>query len=169
MVSSGVRKDRNRDGYFKRNASQLPANVLEMLSNASAHEKRRLVNEVVVRDSKGSWTINVASAILKEWQEKYVDVRKDKGLVTKPSGLAATMWGGWAGLEDAKKRGEVWVVTHSGKDYYQWREFTETEREEHRGGVATQGSRKLDKASYQKINRALEEFDWDLKLSPKVL
>ena len=35
--------------------------------------------------------------------------------------------------------------------------------------MATQGSRKLDKASYQKINRALEEFDWDLKRSPKEL
>ena len=122
-----------------------------------------------MRDSKGSWTINVASAILKEWQEKYVDVRKDKGLVTKPSGLAATMWGGWAGLEDAKKRGGVWVVTHSGKDYHQWRDFTETEREGHRGGVATEGSRQLELATYHTINRALQEREWDLHLTPKEL
>ena len=61
------------------------------------------------------------------------------------------------------------MVTQNGKEYYQWREFTETEREGHRGGVATEGSRKLDKASYQKINRALEEINWDLKLSPKEL
>ena len=140
-----------------------------MLKTAKPAEKRRLANSVVTRDSTGSWSINVQSAVLKEWQEKYVDVRKDKGLVSKPPGLAATMWGGWAGLEDAKKRGEVWVVTYSGKDYYQWREFTETEREGHRGGVATEGRRKLDKASYQKINRALEEISWDLKLSPKEL
>ena len=154
---------------MKRNASQLPAHVMEMVKTANPTEKRRLANSVVERDSTGSWSINVQSAVLKEWQEKYVDVRKDKGLVSKPPGLAARLWGGWGGLEDARKREEVWMVTQSGKDYYQWREFTETERDGHRGGVATKGSRKLEVASYHTINRALQERKWDLQLTPKEL
>ena len=113
-----------------------------------------MVNEVVARDDKsGQWYINVQSAILKEWQEKYLDIRKDKGLVTKPPGLAASLWGGWAGLQEAKKRGEIWTVTAEGKDYYQWREFSEIEREGQRGGLATQGTRKLDLPDYTKINK----------------
>ena len=105
---------------------------MEKLKGATANDRRRLTNEVVVRDDNGNWSINVSAPILTEWQEKYVDVRKDKGLITKPAGLAATMWGGWTSLKDATHRGEVWVVVHKEKDYYQWREFTETEREGHR-------------------------------------
>ena len=142
---------------------------MEKLKGASAQDQRKLTNEIVVRDGNGSWKINVSAPILTEWQEKYVDVKKDKGLVTKPPGLAANMWGGWSGLADAKKREEVWVVTANGKEYYQWREFTETEREGHRGGVATKGSRKLEVSSYHTINRALQERKWDLQLTPKEL
>ena len=90
-------------------------------------------------DSNGQWYINVNSAILKEWQEKYVDVRKDKGVVTKPPGLAAPLWGGWAWLQEAEKRGEILTVTSEGKYYYQWREFSEIEREGQRGGLARRG------------------------------
>ena len=161
--------DRNRDGYLRRNLNHLPADVVEKLKSSTANDRRRLTNEVVVRDDNGNWSINVSAPILKEWQEKYVDVRKDKGLITKPAGLAATMWGGWTSLKDATHRGEVWVVVHKEKDYYQWREFTETEREGHRGGVSTQGRRKLDLATYHTINRALQERKLDLQLRPKEL
>ena len=81
---------------------------------------------------------------MKELQEKYVDVRQNKGVVTKPAGLAAALWGGWPGLEEAIKRGGIWTVTNEGKHYYQWREFSEIEREGHRGGSVTEGTRELD-------------------------
>ena len=90
------------------------------------------MNDVVERDEEnGNWTINVNAAVLKEWQEKYLDVRTDRGVVTKPPGLAAALCGGWPGLEDAIKRGGMWTVTNDGKHYYQWREFSEIEREGH--------------------------------------
>ena len=140
-----------------------------MFNKATVGEKRKLVNEVVEQDADGNWTINVRSAVLKEWKQKYIDVRKDSGLISKPAGLAAQQWGGWAGLDDAKKRGEVWIVQYSGKDYYQWKEFAEIEREGYRGGVSTEGIRKLDVATYKRINGALEKWDWNLKLTPKEL
>ena len=42
---------------------------------------------------------------------------KIKGVVTKPAGLAAALWGGWPGLEEAIKRGGIWTVTNEGKTY----------------------------------------------------
>ena len=62
---------------------------MQMFNKASVGDKRRLVNEVVTRDSQGEWSINVHAAVLTEWNEKYVDVRKDKGLISKRGGLAA--------------------------------------------------------------------------------
>ena len=112
------------------------------------------------------WYINVKAAILKEWQEKYLDVRKDKGVITKPGGLAAALWGGWAGLDEARKRGEVWTVTAEGREWYQWREFSEVEREGHRGGLVTEGTRKLDLADYTKINKTLSQYGCTLDLQP---
>ena len=135
-----------------------------MFNKATLGEKRKLVNEVVTRGPDGEWSINVQAAVLTEWNEKYVDVRKDKGLISKPAGLAAQEWGGWSALEDAKKRGDAWIVTHNDRDYYQWREFTEIEREGHRGGVTTQGTRKLDVENYKRINLALEKWGWNLSL-----
>ena len=129
----------------------------------------RALREIVVRDGNGSWKINVSAPILKEWQEKYIDVRKDKGLVTKPPGIAASMYGGWAGLAEAEKRNEVWRVAHDGQEYYQWREFTEIEREGHRGGVTTSGSRKLDNDSYKVANRALSHWGCSLDLTPAAI
>ena len=169
MVKAGVRKDRNRDEYWKRNQHQLPVSVIEQFNKATPTQRRTLVNKVVTQDPNGSWYINVNSAILKEWQGKYVDVRKDRGLVSKPPGLASTLWGGWGGLEDAKKRGEVWLVETNGKEYYQWREFTETEREGHRGGLVSEGTRKLDVEEYKRLNGALEQYNWNLQLTPKEL
>ena len=67
-----------------------------MFNKASVSEKRRLVNEVVSRDAQGEWSLNLQAAVLTEWNEKYVDVRKDKGLISKPAGLAAQEWGGWS-------------------------------------------------------------------------
>ena len=131
MVEVGVRKDRNRDGYFKRNVHLLEPSIIQMFNKATVGEKRKLVNDIVEQDSEDHWRINVRSAVLKEWKEKYIDVRKDSGLISKPAGLAAQQWGGWTSLNDAQRRGEVWVVTHNDKEYYQWREFTETEREGH--------------------------------------
>mgnify|MGYP003314065942 CR=1 FL=1 len=123
-VGGGVRSIENIQNLLKAGADKV--------SIYSAAIKAR---DIIKKSSKffGSQGIVVA-----------VDVKKDNGLVTKPPGLAANMWGGWSGLADAKKREEVWVVTANGKDYYQWREFTETEREGHRGGVSTEGTRKLD-------------------------
>ena len=142
MVS---KKDRTKDGFFRRNFSQLPQSIRDEYPKATLGAKRRLVNEVVAKDGhSGQWYINVKAAILKELQEKYVDVRQDKGVVTKPAGLAVALWGGWPGLEEAIKRGGIWTVTNEGKNYYQWREFSEIEREGHRGGLVTEGTRKLD-------------------------
>ena len=87
----------------------------------------------------------------------------------KPRGLAAQQWGGWTGLEDARKRGDVWIVTYNDREYYQWREFQEIEREGQRGGVSTQGTRKLDVENYNRINLALEKWQWNLQLTPKEL
>ena len=142
---------------------------MQMFNKASVGDKRRLVNEVVTRDAQGEWSINVQAAVLTEWNEKYVDVRKDKGLISKPGGLAAQQWGGWTGLEDARKRGDVWIVTYNDREYYQWREFQEIEREGQRGGVSTQGTRKLDVENYNRINLALEKWQWNLQLTPKEL
>ena len=169
MVAIGVRKDRNRDGYFKRHIHKLPERIMQMFAKASRAEKRKLVNQCVVRGPDGEWSINVQSAILTEWNEKYVDVRKDKGLISKPAGLAAQEWGGWSALADAKNRGDVWIVSHNDRDYYQWREFTEIEREGHRGGVTTSGSRKLDNDSYKVANRALSHWGCSLDLTPAAI
>ena len=163
-------KDRNKDGFFQRNFDQLPQVIQEKFKTAKTGAKRDLVNDVVVRDPQtGQWYINIQSAVLKEWQEKYIDVRKDKGLVTKPPGIAASMYGGWAGLADAEKRKEVWRVVHDGQEYYQWREFTEVEREGHRGGVTTSGTRKLDQASYKVATRALMHWGCSLDLTPTAI
>ena len=162
-----MRKDRNRDGYFKRHIHKLPERIMQMFAKASSADKRKLVNQCVVRGPDGEWSINVHSAILNEWNGKYVDVRKDLGLISKPAGLAAQAWGGWPALFAAKERGDVWVVTLNGRDYFQWREFTEIEREGQRGGVSTQGTRKLDVENYKRINLALEKRDWNLQLTPK--
>ena len=169
LVEIGVRKDRNRDGFFKRNTHKLPAEIIQMFNKATTAEKRKVVNEVVVRGTDGEWALNLQAAVLTEWNEKYTDVRKDRGLISKPAGLAAQEWGGWSALADAKNRGDVWIVSHNDRDYYQWREFTEIEREGHRGGVTTQGTRKLDVENYKRINLALEKWEWNLELKPKEL
>ena len=142
---------------------------MQIFNKASVGDKRKLVNEVVTRDAQGEWTINVRAAVLNEWNQKYVDVRKDKGLISKPGGLAAQQWGGWTGLDDARKRGDVWIVTHKRREYYQWREFQEIEREGHRGSVSTEGTRKLDVESDKRINGALEKWQWNVQLTPKEL
>ena len=76
-------------------------------------------------------------------------------------------------LQDWRPRcgaaGEVWIVETNGKEYYQWREFTETEREGQRGGLSTEGTRKLDVDSYRRLNGALEQYNWNLQLTPKEL
>ena len=167
MVAIGVRKDRNRDGYFKRHIHKLPERIMQMFAKASRADKRKLVNQCVVRGPDGEWSINVHSAILNEWNGKYVDVRKDSGLISKPAGLAAQAWGGWSALFDAKERGDVWVVTLNGRDYFQWREFTEIEREGQRGGVSSQGTRKLGDENYKRIDLALEKPDFNLQLTQK--
>ena len=115
MVS---KKDRTKDGLFRRNFSQLLQSIRDEYPKATLGAERRLVNEVVAKDGhSGQWYINVKAAILKELQGKYVDVRQDNGVVTKPAGLAAALWGGWPGLEEAIKRGGIWTVTNEGKTY----------------------------------------------------
>ena len=112
------KKDRTKDGLFRRNFSQLPQSIRDEYPKATLGAERRLVNEVVAKDGhSGQWYINVKAAILKELQGKYVDVRQDNGVVTKPAGLAAALWGGWPGLEEAIKRGGIWTVTNEGKTY----------------------------------------------------
>ena len=100
---------------------------------------------------------------------KYVDVRHDRGLITKPAGIAASLYGGWAGLAEAEKRNEVSRVTCGGQEYYQWREFTEIEREGHRGGVETRGSRKPDLPNYKLLNRALSHYGCAMDLTPTAI
>ena len=165
------RKDRNKDGFFNRNFNQLPLAVREQFANAKCAKKRELVNQVIVKNDEGKWQINLGAQILAEWQEKYLDVSKSRGLVTKPAGRASHMWGGWKELEDAVKRKEVWTVTNPGDPtvYYQWKEFDETEREGHRGGLRTSGERKLDLKQYSQINEKLAQYEWNINLAPAEL
>ena len=57
-------------------------------------------------------------------------------------------------------------LTIEGKNYYQWREFSGIEREGHRGGLVTEGTRKLDLPDYSKINRTLSQYGCSLDLQP---
>ena len=45
-------------------------------------------------------------------------------------------------------------------------EFSEIEREGHRGGLVTEGTRKLDLADYTKINKTLSQYGCTLDLQP---
>ena len=69
------------------------------------------------------------------------------------------------------KRKEVWTVTNPGDPtvYYQWKEFDETEREGHRGGLRTSGERKLDVKQYNQINDKLAQYEWNINLAPAEL
>ena len=87
-------KDRNRDAFFRRNFTSLPRAIQDNYGNASVAEKRRLVNQLITRSADGKWSFDAQSPIVSEWQEKYVDVSKERGLVTKPAGRASHMWGG---------------------------------------------------------------------------
>ena len=71
--------------------------------------------------------------------------------------MLPTCGGGWKELEDAVKREEGWTVTKPGAPtvFYQWKEYTETEREGHRGGLRTSGERKLNIKQYNQINDKL--------------
>ena len=164
-------KDRNKDGYFNRNFSQLPPAIQDQFKDAKQSKKRDLVNQIIVKGEDGRWQINLSAPIVAEWQEKYLDISKERGIITKPAGRAAAMWGGgWKELEEAVKRNEVWIVRNPGEDnttFYQWKEFNEMEREGHRGGLKTSGERKLDIKQYNLINAELAKFDWNLNLSPQ--
>ena len=164
-------KCRNRDGYFQRNFAQLPAAIREQYATAKRSKKRDLVNQIVVQGEDGKWQINLQAPIVAEWQEKYLDISKERGIITKPAGRAAAMWGGGKELEDAVKRKEVWTVTNPGDPtvYYQWKEFDETEREGHRGGLRTSGERKLDLKQYSQINEKLAQYEWNINLAPAEL
>ena len=89
-----TRKDRSRDAYFRRNFASLPTSTQQNFGNASVAQKRKLVNDLITRSENGNWTINVQSPVLSEWQDKYLEVTNDRGVITKPPGLAARMWGG---------------------------------------------------------------------------
>ena len=45
-------------------------------------------------------------------------------------------------------------------------EFSEVEREGHRGGLVTEGTRKLDLPDYRKINKTLSQYGCSLDLQP---
>ena len=102
-----TRKDRNRDAFFRRNFASLPAAIQNNFGNESVAQKRKLVNDLITRSENGNWTMNVQSPALSEWQDKYLEVTNVRGVITKPSGLAAPM-GGWKELEEAVERNEVW-------------------------------------------------------------
>ena len=164
-------KCRNRDGYFQRNFPQLPAAIREQYATAKISKKRDLVNQIVVQGEDGKWQINLQAPIVAEWQEKYLDISKERGIITKPAGRAAAMWGGWQELQQAVARKEVWTVTNQGDSttYYQWKEFNEMEREGHRGGLKTSGDRTLDINKYKQINAALSKYEWNIELSSSEL
>ena len=142
-----------------------------ILGNASIVQKRKLVNDIITRPDNGTLAINVQSPNLSEWREKFLEIRKDRGLVTKPPGLAARMWCWcvWGGkeLEDALKRNEVRKVRDGSEpgEYYQWKEFAEVERAGHRGGMSTTGTRKLEIKQYSEINTQLAKYDWNPDLT----
>ena len=81
----------------------MPEAIQEQFDTMSCRDKKKLVNEVVVRGDDGQWTIDVQAPILKEWQEKYTDIRKDRGLITKPSGIASQIWGAGNSLLQPRK------------------------------------------------------------------
>ena len=100
-----------------------------------------------------------------QWQEKNVERRKEKGLITKPSGRAACMWGGWEALNCALQSKQVWKVEVDNLVFYQWRECNEGQIESHRGGMQTTGRRVLNQREYNEINGFLAKYQWQLDLS----
>ena len=92
-----------------------------------------------------------------------------KGLVTKPPGRAATMWGGWDELRAAVSRGEVKILKNEdGQEFYQWQEFNETQTNSLRGGMGTSGNTKISTGQYHDVNAHLRAIgiSLDLDLSP---
>ena len=118
------------------------------------------MNQLITRSADGKWSIDAQSPILSEWQEKYVDVTRSRGIITKPAGLAARLCGGKE-LEEAVKRNEVWKVG----DLYQWSEYQEHELEGHRGSMQASGIRKLGLQQFNEINKQLPNNDNNLNLS----
>ena len=112
MVFAGVRKDRNKFQFFKRNAdSRLSRTLMERFSGASLQQKRAFINEVVTRSDSGSWMFTIGGELFNEWQRAGSNV----GLVTMGGREAAKQWGGYGMLAECKKRGEVWPVIRKGK------------------------------------------------------
>ena len=105
--------------------------------------------------------------IIQEWQERLCEHGTKKGLITKPSGRAAVMWGGWGELIKAVERGDVVKLQcGEGKDFYQWKEFDEWETNSVRGGVGTSGWAKASSQNYHAINERLRKVNLALDLTP---
>ena len=95
LAEPSTTKDRNKDGFLARNISKLPESIRAQYGKANRRDKRSLVNEIVQRLPDGSWGFNMDAKVVSEWQERFSEHSVQKGLVTKPPGRAATMWGGW--------------------------------------------------------------------------
>ena len=160
-----TRRCRNREGYFKRNFGDLPWEVQQYYRKADTTDKTKLINQIIQRSTNGQWSINLQTPIVMQCQEKNVERRKEKGLITKPSGRAACMWGGWDALNCALQSKQVWKVEIDNQVFYQWRECNEGQIESHRGGMQTTGRRVLNQREYNEINGFLAQFQWQLDLS----
>ena len=57
--SHAQHKDRNKDGWLKRNLQSLPEGIVATIEKATAGKRTQITNAIVEKSSDGSWKFNL--------------------------------------------------------------------------------------------------------------
>ena len=68
--ANSKRRNRDKDGWFSRHQSELPAEILTHVDSLTKKEKTPFVNNIVARGKDGEWSFKLDSSVVRETVER---------------------------------------------------------------------------------------------------
>ena len=156
------KRNRDKDGFFHRRVTELPAEIADQVENMSKADLTRLVNNIVKRDGDGNWCFDIQNPVVSEVTTKTRRSYEKDMFIQQPRGLASTMWGGDDKLEKAIREGEAFERRlEDGRLVIVWAEYKAAKENSNSYKVSVGGSTKaLGDAAVKKYRQILGSVDW---------
>ena len=158
-------KDRGKQRHYTLNQAELPKNIQDMVKNASSHNTKTIINNLVVRHADGSYSFEVDNCVIAEKITKYDETfgtDTERGI---PETLAELKFGSREKLDQAVAKGEAQKFTVDNVNFYKWRELSAGKKWGRRDEHIASGKKQIDGETYKAFTDQLRSLSWEIASS----
>ena len=161
-------RDRNKDGWLKRNIQELPDGIRTSIEKAAPGKRTQITNAIVEKTGDGSWHFNLEHPTVQELLRKEEGSYYKKGQRGVPFEIAKRKFGSADDLAKAVQEGRCQKIQQGGDEFYSWKEIKVGEFATSSWQMKGKRGGALRMDQYDSIADVIKQMGWYFSPTPQI-